>query len=90
MIMELEKQAPGYQQCFLSLAVGLSPFFLLMGIAGLAGSNTVTWNGQYIYGIGALLAAIAMNLFFAAIIAGLQKLGYWIIGLVGHLRSREA
>ncbi|WP_037499757.1 hypothetical protein [Sphingomonas jaspsi] len=73
---------PTYNQCFASLAAGLAPFCVLVGIAGFAGSNTVTWNGQYVHGAGALLVAAVLNLLFAAIFAGVQKLGYWILGRV--------
>ncbi len=78
----METSAPTYGRCFLSIAVGLSPIFLIMGIAAVFGSNTVTWNGQNIYGLPALLVAVLLNILFAAIVAGLQKLGYWLLGFL--------
>jgi hypothetical protein len=74
--------APSYGQCFASLALGLAPVFLLLGVAALFGANTVTSGGQNVYGIGALIVAIVLNVVFAAVFAGLQKLGYVILGLV--------
>jgi len=88
--MEQHVKAPGYGQCFASLAVGLAPLFLILGVAAVFGSNTVTWNNQNIYGFPALLVAALLNVGFAAIFAGLQNLGYWILGLVRRDRAEES
>ena len=82
----MENRAPSYGQCFASLALGLAPIFLLLGISAIFGANTVTSGGQNIHGIGALFVALILNLVFAAIFAGLQKLGYVILGLVRRRR----
>jgi hypothetical protein len=83
----MERQVPSYGQCFASLAVGLAPIFLILGVAAVFGANTVTWNGQNIYGVPALFVAAGLNMVFAAIFAGLQKLGYWLLGLVRRDRT---
>ena len=74
-------RAPSYGQCFASLALGLAPVFVLVGVSALFGANTVTSGGQYVHGIGALFVALILNVVFAAVFAGLQKLGYVILGL---------
>lgn len=78
----MEMDSPSYGKCFASLALGLSPVFLILGISAVFGSNTVTWNGQNVYGFPALLVAALLNILFAAVFAGLQKLGFWLLGLV--------
>lgn len=82
-------ETPSYGKCFASLAVGLAPIFLILGITAVFGANTVTWNGQNVYGVPALLVAILLNVLFAAVFAGLQKLGYWLLGLIKR-RPAEA
>ena len=83
-----ETRPASYVQCFASLAVGLAPLFLLMGVAAILGANTVQANGQNVYGITGLIVAIILNVVFAAILAGLQKLGYLILGLFPGKRRR--
>lgn len=73
--------APSYGKCFASLALGMAPIFLVLGIAAAFGSNTVTWNNQNVYGVPGLLTAILLNIMLAAIFAGLQKLGFWLLGI---------
>jgi uncharacterized membrane protein len=85
--MEVTIRTPSYGQCFVSLALGMAPFFLLLGFAALFGANTVTSGGQNVHGIGALFVAVVVNVVFAAIFAGLQKLGYVILGLFRRRRS---
>ncbi len=80
-------QVPGYGACFASFGLGLAPIFLILGIAGVFGSNTVTWNGRNVYGFAAIIVAIVLNVVFAAIFAGLQKLGFVILGLIRRPRS---
>ena len=84
----MENRAPSYGECFVSLGLGLAPIFLLLGGAALFGANTVTSGGQNVHGIGALFVAIVLNVVFAALFAGLQKLGYVILGLVRRMRER--
>ena len=83
----MESRAPSYAQCFATLALGLAPVFLLLGVAALFGANTVTSGGQNVYGVGALIVAIILNIVFAAVFAGLQKLGYVILGLLRRKRN---
>jgi len=67
---------PSYARGFLSLALGLSPMFVLFTVSAMFGANTVTFSGRNVYGAGALIVCIVLNIIFAAILAGLQKLGY--------------
>ncbi len=85
--MEVTNRTSSYGECFVSLALGMAPFFLLIGIAALFGANTVTSGGQNAHGIGGLIIATVLNLVFAAIFAGMQKLGYVMLGLFRGKRS---
>lgn len=76
-----EGRTPSYRECFGTIALGLTPIFLLLGIAAVAGSNTVTWNNQYVYGPSAIPVALLVVLFFSVVLGGVQKLGYLIYGL---------
>ena len=75
-------QAPTYGTCFIALALGLFPIFLILAIAGFFGANTVTFNGQNVYGVTALIVSLVLNVFFAAILGGVQKLGFVFLGLI--------
>lgn len=79
--MEVTNLTPSYGPCFASLALGMAPIFLLLGVSALFGADTVTSGGQNVPGIGALFVSIILNVVFAAIFAGLQKMGYVILGL---------
>lgn len=85
--IKITDRTPSYVQCFASLALGMSPFFLFIGGAAIFGADTVTFGGQNVHGIGAIIVAIVLNVLFAAIFAGLQKLGYAILGLFRRKRS---
>jgi hypothetical protein len=58
-----------------------------MGLAGSMGASTVTANGQNVYGPTAMIVIIILNVVFAAIVAGLQKLGYLVLKLVQGRRT---
>ena len=85
--MEISEHVPSYGQCFVSLALGLAPFLLLLGVAALFGADTITSGGRHIHGLGAVLVALIVNTIFAAIFAGIQKLGYGILGLIPRKQS---
>lgn len=74
---------PSYARGFFSLAFGLSPIFVLFAVSAMFGANTVTFGGRNVYGAGALLVCIVLNTVLAAILAGLQKLGYIFIRVFG-------
>lgn len=82
----MKKTEPSYGECFVSLALGMSPFFLLMGIAAMFGANTVTSGGQNVHGIGALLISAVLGAVFPAIFAGVQKLGYIFLRLLRRIQ----
>lgn len=84
----MESRTPQYSECFISFALGFAPFFLLLGISALFGANTVTSAGQSVHGIGALFIVIVLNVIFAAIFAGVQKLGYLFLGLIRRKRTQ--
>lgn len=73
---------PSYGECFVSLALGMAPFFLLLGIAAVFGADTVTSGGHNVHGIGALVVCSVLGLVFPAIFAGVQKLGYIFLRLL--------
>ena len=85
--MEDKRSVPTYGQCFVSLALGMAPFFLLMGVLAVFGANTVTSGGQNVHGVGALVVCVVLGLVFPAIFAGVQKLGYLFLGLLRRNRS---
>jgi hypothetical protein len=85
--MKVKDSAPSYAECFVSLALGMAPFFLLMGILAVFGANTVTSGGQNVHGIGALVVCVVLALVFPAIFAGVQKLGYIFLGMLRRKHS---
>lgn len=85
--MDIPERTSSYGQCFATLAIGMSPIFLIFGIAAVFGADTVRYNGEGIHGLIALVIAIVWNVVFAAFLAGLQKLGYVIIGLFRRKKS---
>ena len=84
----MKDTAPSYGECFVSLALGMAPFFLLLGIAAVFGANTVTSGGQNVHGIGALVVCAVLGLIFPAVFAGVQKLGYIFWELLRRKRSK--
>ena len=80
--MERERTVPSYSLCFASLGLGIAPLFLILGMASMFGANTVSANGQNVYGVTGLIVSIILIVIFAALLAGLQKLGYSILGLI--------
>ncbi|ASP30099.1 hypothetical protein CHH26_07540 [Qipengyuania flava] len=87
--MEQQNHTPTFGRCFASIALGLSPIFLIFGIAALFGADTVTFNGGQQYGIVGLLVAIILNLAMATVIAGVQKLGYIFLRFIERFRQRS-
>ena len=79
--METTNHTPSYGRCFASLALGMSPFFLLLGVSALFGADTVTFGGENVHGVGALFIPLVLAAIFAAIFAGVQKLGYVMLGM---------
>jgi hypothetical protein len=80
---------PSYARGFLSLALGLSPMFVLFAVSAMFGANTVTFSGRNVYGAGALIVCIVLNIIFAAILAGLQKLGYIFLRIFRKKRDNQ-
>lgn len=89
-MMGSNKSEPGYGTCFATLALGMAPLFLVLGVAALFGANTVTANGQNVYGITGLIVSAILAIVFAAIFAGLQKLGFLTLGFIRRGRHGEA
>lgn len=85
--MNVKDAVPSYGECFVSLALGMAPFFLLMGILAVFGANTVTSGGQNVHGPGALVVCVVLGVVFPAIFAGVQKLGYIFLGLLLRKQS---
>ena len=83
---KVNTEAPSYGTCFASLALGLAPLFLIMGIASVFGASTVQANGQSVYGVAGLVVSGILAVFFAAIFAGFQKLGFLILGFIRRRR----
>jgi uncharacterized membrane protein len=66
----------------------MSPFFLLLGVSAVFGANTITSGGENVHGVAALFVALIVNVVFAAIFAGLQKLGYVMLGVFPWKRGK--
>jgi len=88
--MESSNSEPGYGTCFATLGLGMAPLFLVLGIAALFGANTVTANGQNVYGVTGLIVSAILAIVFAAVFAGLQKLGFLFLRLLRRSRQGEA
>ena len=84
---ETPNRAPTFGTCFAALALGLFPFFLILAIAAFFGANTVTANGQNVYGVTAVITGLILNVFFATVLAGVQKLGFIFLGLLRRRRQ---
>ena len=70
---------------FFCLFAILMPIFILCGVLAMGGSDTVSVNGRYVHGIGALIAAIVMGFVFPAVLAGLMTLGGLLARLFGGM-----
>lgn len=72
-----------YKLIAMGLTIGLLPIFLLFGILGAFGMESLTWNEEPVTGIKAIfispLMAIFMSLLFTAIMGSLTVLGLWIL-----------
>jgi hypothetical protein len=84
---DVENQGPAYRECFVSLALGLGTVLLILAVLSFFGPSPFAANGRYVNGMGAVLAALLLTVGFAAIFAGLQKLGYAIWGLIRRGQS---
>lgn len=73
----------------MSLALGMAPLFLLLAVSAMFGANTVSSGGQNVHGVGALVVCVVLNLVFPALFAGVQKLGYTFLGLLGRRGSKS-
>lgn len=64
------------------LTVGFLPIFIICGIMGAFGMDSLTWNEQPVTGIKALfigpLMAVFMALMFTLIIGSVTVFGLWI------------
>jgi hypothetical protein len=67
---------------FIGLLLPLFVFGLVCGLAAMGGANTVSINGQPIYGIQGLLGGLAIGvflpLFFAFLFSILVGVGLWV------------
>lgn len=86
--MNVKSNVPTYGECFASLALGFAPLSLLCAIAAMFGADTVHANGQATHGVGAIFLCIFVDVAFAAIFAGLQKLGYVFLGFIPRKGSK--
>ncbi|OYW13933.1 MAG: hypothetical protein B7Y82_06260 [Sphingomonadales bacterium 32-65-25] len=80
----MDDNVTSYGQCFASLALGLAPLFMLLGVAAFFGADTVTFGGKNIHGIGSVVVVVVLNAIFAALFAGLQKLGYIFLRFISR------
>lgn len=69
---------------YVSLAAVALPLFTLLGLAAMGGADTVSVNGVYQHGPGALIAAWVMAAIFPAIPAAAMSLGGWLVARFGR------
>jgi hypothetical protein len=71
-----------YKLFAVGFALSVAPFGLLMGVLALLGSDTVTWNGAYVHGLGGLLAGALIGALLSAVLTGLlgtaSFVGLWL------------
>ena len=68
--------------CLLAIVL---PFATLCGVLAIGGADTISVNGRYVHGPGALVAAIVIAFIFPALTAGLMALGSLIARLFGGM-----
>lgn len=71
-----------YKILFVGLVFSMLPLSVLFGIMAFFGANTITWNGQNIYGFWGLISGIAVGAFlsmaFAVILGSCCFVGLWL------------
>ena len=71
-----------FKLVFVGNAVFLTALTLLMGGLAFFGANTLQWNGEYLTGLPALLAAPFMGVFMALVFSALAWIslfcGLWL------------
>jgi hypothetical protein len=82
-----QSPVPTYFQCFISLALGLAPLFIIFGVGALLGFDSYKFNRVPVHGPLGLLYSLVTATIMAALFAAFQKLGYFILG---QLPRREA
>lgn len=85
-----------YKLWWVGLTLGMVPVGVLFGVLSLFGFNTVTWNGQPLYGVSGLMAGPLIGVFVALIFTGIlgsaAALGLWLYSkfrpLTLHMMTR--
>jgi hypothetical protein len=71
-----------YKLMATGLTVGFLPLFILFGIFGAFGMESLKWNGEYVTGLKALFMAplmgVFMSLMFTLLIGSITVVGLWI------------
>ena len=73
---------------FISLTVSVVPFSFLMGVLGFFGFKTVSFAGEFLTGITALIAAPLLG-FFVVISISLVFLTFGYLGLRAYGKKRQ-
>ena len=90
--VEVKKVSAGtvYKLFVIGLTAGFLPIFLIFGVMGTFGMEALTWNGQPVTGIKALLIsplmALFMSLIFTAILGSICALGLWIFSFIKPIK----
>ncbi len=91
-LLEVKKLSAGtvYKLIAIGSVVGFLPLGLLAGILGALDFSTVTWNGQPVVGLSAILVAPLvmgfMGLFFTGLFGSVTVLGLWLYSLVKPIK----
>jgi len=71
-----------YKLFFIGLVTSLGTVGLVLGVLAFFGFDTVSWNGQQVYGFSAILAGIFLGLFlalfFGVILGSACVVGLWL------------
>lgn len=71
-----------YKLWFIGMLASMLPLGLLFGVLAAFGYNTVTWNGEPLYGVAGLVSGPLMGLFlavrFTLLLGSAAALGLWL------------
>jgi len=78
-----------YKLFAIGLSAGFLPLFLLLGLFGAFGMETITWNNQPVTGLNAILISplmvILMTVIFTVLIGSICALGLWLYSFIRPL-----
>ncbi len=76
----VESNASGIRaaELFVYNGAGISIIFVLMIVSALFGAKTLSWNGGYLHGLGAIVLGLALWAFFTLVFSALSIIGMYL------------